>query len=208
MLRFYLFLIKMCSQLEKTLASPLDSKDIKLVNPKGNQPWIFIRKTDAEGPILWPLDVKNPDAGEDWMLEEKGTTEVEMVGWHHQINGHEFEWIPGDGVREARCAAVHGFAKSWMWLSDWTTVTQSFWYFWDRNWVSLILEIAKVASLKFLYQLYKSPSIFDLAVCSISARRWFDLCVLPSGLLSCLSELYQSSCVLCQSQPIDGDVVS
>ena len=84
--------------------------------------------------------------------------------------------------------------QSWTWPSDWTTITQFFWSLWDRNWVSLILEIAKVDYLKFLHQLYKSPSIFDLAVCSITARRWFDLCALPSGLLSCLSELYQSSC--------------
>ena len=82
--------------LEKTLKSPLDSKEIKPVNLKGNQPWIFIRSTDAEAkaPILWPPDVKSwliwkdPDAGEDWGKEEKGTTEDEMAGWHHQINGH------------------------------------------------------------------------------------------------------------------------
>ena len=90
--------------LEKTIESPLDSKEIKAVNPKGNQSWIFIGKTDAEAkaPILWPPDVKNwlvgkdPDAGKDWR-QEKGTTEDEMVGWHHQLNGHEFEQAPGDG---------------------------------------------------------------------------------------------------------------
>ena len=82
---------------EKTLESPLDSKEIKPVNPKGNQLWIFIGKTDAEAPILWPPDAKSllirkdPDAGKDWRQEEKGTTEYEMVGWHHQLNGHEFE---------------------------------------------------------------------------------------------------------------------
>ena len=79
--------------------------EIKLVNPKGNQPWIFIGKTDAEAetPILWSPDVKSrlirkdPDAGKDWGQEEKGETEDEMVGWHHQFNGHEFEQTPGDG---------------------------------------------------------------------------------------------------------------
>ena len=84
--------------LEKTLESPLDSKEIQLVSPKGDQPWIFIGRTDAEAetPILWPPDVKNwligkdPDAGKDWRQEEKGSTEDEMVGWHHQLNGHEF----------------------------------------------------------------------------------------------------------------------
>ena len=94
--------------LEKTLKSPPDCKEIKPANPKGNQPWIFIGRTDAEteAPILWPPDVKswligkNPDAGKDWRREEKGTTEDEMVGWHHQLNGHEFEQTPGDGERQ------------------------------------------------------------------------------------------------------------
>ena len=84
---------------EKTLESALDSKEIQPVNPKGNQSWIFIRRNDAEAemPILWPPDAKNwligkdPDAGKDWRQEEKGTTEEEMVGWHHQLNAHRFE---------------------------------------------------------------------------------------------------------------------
>ena len=79
--------------------SPLDCKEIKPVHPKGNQSWIFIGRTDAETetPVLWPPDAKNwltgkdTDAGKDWRQEEKGTTEDEMVGWHHQLNGHEFE---------------------------------------------------------------------------------------------------------------------
>ena len=85
--------------LEKTLEGPLDCKEIQPVHPKGNQSWMFIGRTDAEAetPVLWPLDVKNwliwkdPDAGQDWRQEEKGTTEDEMAGWHHQLNGHEFE---------------------------------------------------------------------------------------------------------------------
>ena len=85
--------------LEKTLESPLNSKEIQPVHPKGNQSWIFIGKTDAEAetPVLWPPDAKNwligkdPDAGKDWRQEEKGTTEDEMFGWHHWLNGHEFE---------------------------------------------------------------------------------------------------------------------
>ena len=101
--------------LEKTLESPLDSKEIKLVHAKGNQPWIFIGRTDAEAeaPILWPLDAKSwligkeHDAGKDWG-QEKGVTEDDMVGWHHQLSGHEFEQtleIVMD--RESWCAAVH-----------------------------------------------------------------------------------------------------
>ena len=85
--------------LEKTLESPLDCKEIHPVHPKGDQSWVFIGRTDAEAetPILWPPDAKNwliwkdPDAGKDWGQEEKGTTEEEMVGWHHQFNIHEFE---------------------------------------------------------------------------------------------------------------------
>ena len=85
--------------LEKTLESSLDYKEIQPVHPKGNQSWIFIGRTDAEGgtPILWPPDGKNrltgkdPDAGKDWREEENGTTEDEIVGWHHWHNGHEFE---------------------------------------------------------------------------------------------------------------------
>ena len=85
--------------LVKILESPLDCKEIQAVNPKGNQSWIFIGRTDAEAetPIFWPPDEKNwltgkaPDAGKDWRREEKGMTEDEMVGWHHQLNEHEFE---------------------------------------------------------------------------------------------------------------------
>ena len=115
--------------LEKTLESPLDCKEIQPVHPKGNQSWIFIGRTDveAETPIFWPPDQKNwllgkdPDAGKDWRWEEKGMTEDEIVGWHHGLYGHEFEYAPrvGDG-REAWCAVVHGVARSWTWLSDWT----------------------------------------------------------------------------------------
>ena len=91
--------------LEQTLKSPLDSKEIQPVHSKGNQSWIFIGSTDieAETPILWPPDAKNwliwkdPDAGTDWRQEEKGMTEDEMVGWHHWLNGHEFELTPGVG---------------------------------------------------------------------------------------------------------------
>ena len=91
--------------LEKTLESPFYCKEIKPVNLKGNKSWIFIRRTDAvaEAPMLWLPDVKSqligkdPYCGKDWRQEEKGTSENEMVGWHHQLNGHEFEQTPEDG---------------------------------------------------------------------------------------------------------------
>ena len=99
--------------LEKALESPLNCKEIKSVNPKGNQSWIFIGRTDAEAeaPVLWPPDAKSwliskdPDAGKDWKQEEKGMTEDEMVGWHHWLNGHEFEQTLGNG--EGRGSLVY-----------------------------------------------------------------------------------------------------
>ena len=99
--------------LEKTLESPLDCKEIKPINPKGNHFWIFIGRTDAEAetPILWPpesaksrLIGKHPDAGKDWGQEKKGMTEDEVVWWHHQLNGHEFEQTQGDGERQGSLA--------------------------------------------------------------------------------------------------------
>ena len=119
--------------LEKTLESPLDCKEIQSVHLKGKQSWIFIGRTNAEAetPILWPpngkswLICKNPDSGKDWRWEEKGTTEDEMVGWHHWLDGHEFEQAPRVVMdREAWGAAVHGVTKSWTSLSDWTELNQ------------------------------------------------------------------------------------
>ena len=90
---------------EKALESPLDRKEIQPVHSKGDQSWMFFRRTDAkaETPILWPphakswLIGKDPEAGRDWRQEEKGMTEDEMAGWHHQLDGHKFEWTPGVG---------------------------------------------------------------------------------------------------------------
>ena len=99
----------------ETLESPLDCKEIKPVNPKGNQPWIFMRRIDAEAetPILWLLEVKSwltekdPDAGKDWRQKEKGMTEDEMVGWYHWLSTNEFDQTMGDGERQGslvRCS--------------------------------------------------------------------------------------------------------
>ena len=108
--------------LEYTLESPLDCKEIKPVNPKGNQSWIFIGRTDAEGetPIVWPPDAKNwhiwkdPDAGKDWRRQEKGTTEGDMVGCHHRLDGREFEQAPGvgDGQGSLACCSPWGPEES------------------------------------------------------------------------------------------------
>ena len=116
--------------LEKILKSPMDNMEIKPVNPKGSQPWMFIGNTvaEAEAAILWPPDAKSqfigkePDAGKDWKQEEKGMIEDEMVEWHHRLNGHEFEKTLGDGEGQGSLAycspwvprqtAVHGFIES------------------------------------------------------------------------------------------------
>ena len=107
--------------LEKTLESPLDCKEIQPVHPKGDQSWMFIGRTDveAETPILWPPDakswliVKDPDDGKDWG-EEKGTTEDEMVRWHHRLDGHGFGWTPGvgDGQGGLACCSSWGREES------------------------------------------------------------------------------------------------
>ena len=107
--------------LEKTLESPLDCKEIKPVSPKGNQPRMFIGRTDveAEAPIFWLPNVKSqliekdPDARKDWEQEEKGMTENEMVGWHHWVNGHEFEQTPGDsgGQNSLACYIPWGYKE-------------------------------------------------------------------------------------------------
>ena len=126
--------------LKKTLESPLDCKEVQPVNPKGNLSWILIGRTDteAEASIPWPADAKSelirkdPDAGTDWRQEEKSTMEDEMVGWHHWLNGHEFEQAPGDseGQGSLACCSPWGRRESdlpeqqqylkklcWKWLS-------------------------------------------------------------------------------------------
>ena len=100
------------------------------VNPKGNQSWIFIGRTNAEAPILWPPDGKNwlngkvPDNGKDWRWEEKGMTEIEMVGWHHRLNGHEFEQAlgVGDGQGSLTCCSPWGHKESDM--TEWLNLTE------------------------------------------------------------------------------------
>ena len=114
--------------LEKTLESPLDSKEIKPVNPKGNQPWIFIGRTDteAEALIFWPPDAENrliekdSAAGKDWRQKEKGTTEDEMVGWHHWLNEYEFEQFLGDseGQGSLACCSPRGRRVRYDWATE------------------------------------------------------------------------------------------
>ena len=103
--------------LEKTLESPLDCKEIQPVHSKGEQPWVFLGRNEAkaETPVLWPPHVKSwligkdSDAGRDWEQEEKGTTDNEMAGWHHWLDGREFEWTPGDGNGQGGLACCNSW---------------------------------------------------------------------------------------------------
>ena len=129
---------------EKTLESPLDCKKIKPVNPKGNQSWIVIGRTDAEAeaPILWPPFAKNwltgndPDAGNDWRREEKGMTEDEMVGWRLWLNGHEFEQAPGVGDGQGGLACYSRRVRH-----DW--VTELNWYSCDGSISTITLTLTQ-----------------------------------------------------------------
>ena len=132
--------------LEKTLESPLDSKEIQPVHPKGSQSWIFTGRTDveAETAILWPPDVKNwltgkdPDAGKDWRQEEKGTTEEEMVGWHHWLSGREFSgswwWTGSPGVLQSMGSPRVGY--------DWVT---------ELNWTGCIPCVVQCIHVDYLF---------------------------------------------------------
>ena len=122
--------------LERTLESPLECKEIKPVNLKGNQSWMFIGWTDseAETPILWPPDenwliLKDLDAGKDWRWEEKGMTQDEMVGWHHWLNGHEFEQALGFGDRQESLACCSPWDHKELDTTEWL------------NWTILFIEI-------------------------------------------------------------------
>ena len=117
--------------LEKTLESPLDCKETQPVHSKGDQSWVFFGRTDAktETPVLWPprakswLIGKDPDAGRDWAQEEKGTTEEEMAGWHHRLDGLQFGWTPGFGDGQGGLACCDSWGRrvghDWATELDW-----------------------------------------------------------------------------------------
>ena len=120
---------------------PLNSKEIKPANPKGNQLWLFTGRTDAEAPILrlpdaksW-LTVKDSNAGKDWGQEEKKPRKDEMVGWPHHLNGHGFEQTPGDSEGQGSLACCSpGVAESWTWLNDWTRQRNYRSWYASHNW--------------------------------------------------------------------------
>ena len=129
--------------LEKTIESPLDWKDIKPLNPKGNQTWIFTGRTDAEAetPILWPPDGKSqltgeedPDAGKDWGQKEKGEAWDELVGWHHQLNEHDFEKTLGDSEGEGNLAGCSPWGHKESDTTEWLNNNLIFFKKWSPHW--------------------------------------------------------------------------
>ena len=158
--------------LEKTLESPLDRKEIKPVNPKGNQPWVFTGRTDAEAetPILWPfyaksqLIGKDPDAGKDWRQEEKGMTEDETVGWHHQLNGHEFEQTSRDGEGQGGLACCSPRGHEELHMTQWLNSNRDaeLWPTYQSLTLSLLLSLL---TLWFSTHVLKTrPCIFLISV--------------------------------------------
>ena len=169
--------------LEKTLESLLDSKEIQLVNPKGNQSWVFIGKTDveAETPILWPPDGKtwlignDPDAGKDWRQEEKGMPEDEIVGWHHWFYGHESEQTlgVGDGQGGLVCCSSWGHKEL-----DAT----------ELNWAFFCLSVCVCQFLSFPFRVIYSnlPVISKMDSLSLSHPLIFLFFSSPPSLFSFL----------------------
>ena len=138
--------------LEKTLESPLDCKDIQPVHPKGDHPWVFFGRTDAEAetPILWPCHAKSwligkdPDVGRDWGQEEKGTTQDEMAGWHHQLDGHEFQWTLGAGDGQGGLACCNSWVRKELDTTEWL------------NWTELMIKKVYLCARKPLFYLAKT----------------------------------------------------
>ena len=163
--------------LEKTLESPLDCKEIQPVHPKGNQSGIFIGRTDAEAetPILWLSDAKNwllgkdSDAGKDWRQEERGTTEDEMIGWHHRPNGHEFEQAPGVGDEQGSLACY----SPW----DCKDLDTTEWLNWTEGYTRICVEgPSRFISLHIVTDFYMGLHlIMGLGVVSIMIRSLYLL---------------------------------
>ena len=163
--------------LEKTLESPFNCKEIKPVHPKGNQPWIFTGRSDAkaETPVLWPPEVKNwligkdPDAGRDWGQEEKGTTEDEIVGWHHQLNEHEFEQASGVGEGKGSLA----FCSPWG--HEGSNMTEQLNWYMAKKQFSLLMNM----NSKFISNISANQMYHTQKSLMPGMQRWFNFTSLP-----------------------------
>ena len=170
--------------LEKILESPLDCKEIQPVHPKGDQSWVFFGRTDveAETPILWPPDAKtwligkDPDAGKDWGQEEKGMTEDERVGWHHQLDWHGFGWTPGVGDGQGGLACCSSWGCKELDMTEWL------------NWTEENLTVVSINISKFTSRFYDLGTFeknllpcgnFILDVLLLSRFSHVQLCATP-----------------------------
>ena len=162
--------------LEKTLESPLDCKEIQPVHPTEDKSWVFIGRTDAEAetPILWPPHVKSwltgkdPDAGRDWGQEEKGTTEDEVAGWHHWLDGHEFEWTPGVGDGQGGLVCCVSWSRK---ESDMIE---------RLNWTELNI-------IKYSLSKYKYKIVWYTDVNPVDTQKLMMECILPFCIFSYIS---------------------
>ena len=185
----------------KTLESPLDCKEMQPVYPKGHQSWVFIGRTDAEDetPILWPPDAKSwligkdPDAGRNWGQEEKGLTEDEMAGWHHWLNGCEFEWTPGvgDGQRGLACCDSWGHKEL-------DTTEQLNWT--ELNWRnSTLFSIVAAPMYTWSFFLIDLYMVFLRIDCPMPSRRsspWAESLLLILNTLLIFSTLDSTKLIL------------
>ena len=207
--------------LEKTLGRPLDCKEVQPVHPKGNRSWVFIGRTDAkaETPILWPPHAelthwKRSWCGRDWGQEEKGKTEDEMAGWHHRLNGHEFEWIPGAGDGQGGLACCDSWRCKESDTAEWTELEE--WYKWtylqNRNRLTesrLMVTRVKgqgrdrlgvwewhVYTAVFKTDNQQGPTVFCRYICSVFCnnlsgkriRKRIDTCICLTESLCCAHE--------------------
>ena len=152
----------------KTLESPLESKEIQPVHSKGDQSWVFFGRTDAkaETPVLWTphakswLIGKDPDAGRDWGHAEKGTTEDEMAGWHHWLDGHEFEWTPGVGDGQGGLACCNSWGPKESDTTEWL------------NWTELIHIYVKLNNFAIYLKL---TQYCRLTILQLKKRNWVEI---------------------------------
>ena len=187
--------------LEKTLESPLDCKEIQPVHPEGNQSWVLIGRTDAEAetPILWPPDVKNwpigrdPDSGKYWR-QEKGMTEDEMVGWHHQLDGHEFEKAPGVGDGQGSLALLQSM-RSQRVRHSWATELTDIYFKMLGKWSWILTFIFSI-----LFWLLEPSQIFKFKVSIWVQSRW------PEAVLCLVTLSCTTLCNLMEYGPPDSSV--